>query len=90
MGFFSSSDRIDRHEFKKALYKLRASGGFSNSEIDEVENLFRGDLNEDGSSAGISKEELRRGIDYLKKYRGNHHLSSEEIEKLEEALKRYL
>jgi hypothetical protein len=90
MGFFSSSSNINRHEFRKALYKLRTGGGFSNSEIDEVENLFHGDLNEGGGSEGISKEELKRGIDYLKKHRGNHHLSSDEIEKLEEALRHYL
>ena len=81
---------IDRHEFKKALWKLRNGGGFSNSEIDEVENVFYGSLHEGGDSAGISSSELTRGIHYLKKHHGNHHLSSDEIEKLEEALKHYL
>jgi len=89
MGWFSS-DKISREEFKKALWKLRESGMFSNHELDEVENVFRGDMNESGASAGISKEELKKGIEYLLKNRGNHHLSSDEIAKLEETLKRYL
>lgn len=92
MGLFSfgGSGKISREEFKKALWKLRESGMFSNHEIDEVENVFRGDLSESGSSAGISKEEMKKGIEYLKKNHGNHHLSSEEISKLEEILRRYL
>ncbi|MEK7208201.1 MAG: hypothetical protein AAB699_01475 [Patescibacteria group bacterium] len=84
------SDKISRKEFRRALYKLRTSGGFSNHEIDEVQNVFYSSLNESGSSAGISSEELKKGIRYLKEHRGNHHLSSEETGKLEETLKRYL
>ncbi len=89
MGFFGSSERISREEFKRALFKLRAKG-FSNLEVDEIENTFRGDLEESGESAGISKEELKKGLRYLKEHKGNHHLSSEEIEKLEEILRHYL
>jgi len=82
--------RIDRLEFKKALYKLRMSGSFSSQEIDEVENIFYGSLHESGPSAGISSSELEKGISYLKRHPENHHLSSHEIEKLEETMKRYL
>ena len=35
------SDRISKDEFRKTLYKLRTGSGFSNHEIDEVENVFR-------------------------------------------------
>lgn len=90
MGFFGSSGRISREEFRKALWKLRASGSFSNHELDEIENVFRGDMHESGSSAGISAEEMKKGIDYLKRHPENHHLSHEEISKLEEMLKHYL
>lgn len=82
--------RVSREEFKKALWKLRASGRFSNHEIDEVENVFYGSLHESGPSAGISSEELKKGIHYLKHHPENHHLSREEIEQLEETLRRYL
>ncbi len=81
---------ISRDEFRKALYKLRTSGAFSNHEIDEVENVFYGSLHESGLSAGISPEELQKGIHYLKHHPENHHLSPHEIGKLEETLRHYL
>ncbi len=81
---------ISRDEFRKALYKLRTSGSFSNQEIDEVENVFYGSLHESGFSAGISPEELQKGIHYLKHHPENHHLSPDEIKKLEEVLTHYL
>ncbi len=84
------SDHISREEFRKALWKLRTGGTFSNHEIDEVENVFRGDMHEGGSSAGISKEELKQGLHYLKHHPENHHLSPHEINKLEEAMRHYL
>lgn len=81
---------ISRDEFRKVLYKLRISGSFSNQEIDEVENVFYGSLHESGFSAGISSDEVSKGIHYLKHHPENHHLSPHEISKLEEVLKHYL
>ncbi len=81
---------ISRDEFRKAIYKLKASGSFSNHEIDEVENIFYSSLHESGPSAGISSEELKKGIHYLKHHPENHHLSHDEIGKIEETLKSYL
>ena len=81
---------ISRDEFRKALYKLKTSGSFSNHEIDEVENIFYPSLHERGASAGISSEELQKSIQYLKHHSENHHLSSDEINKLEEVLRHYL
>lgn len=90
MVYTDAMSRASREEFKRALYKLRQSGRFSNHEIDEVENVFYSSLHESGPSAGISSEELEKGIEYLKRHPENHHLSNDEIEKLEEALKHYL
>ncbi len=81
---------ISREEFRKAIYKLKESGSFSNHEIDEVENKFYASLHESGLNAGISKEELDKGIQYLKHHPENHHLSHDEINKLEEILTHYL
>ena len=81
---------ISREEFRKAIYKLRVSGTFSNHEIDEVENVFYGSLHETGASAGISPDELKKGIHYLTHHPENHHLSHDEIGKLEETLLHYL
>ncbi len=89
MGFFTPSDRVSYKEFKKALYQLRTHG-FSHVEINEIENVFRGDLYESGSSAGISKDELNKGISWLKDHPDNHHLSRDRISKLEEVLRHYL
>lgn len=82
--------RVSREEFRKVLYKLRQSGSFSNQELDEIENVFYGSLHESGPSAGISSSELEKGIDYLKRHPENHHLSHDEIKKLEETLTHYL
>ena len=81
---------ISRDEFRKVLYKLRVSGSFSNHELDEVENIFYASLHESGPSAGISLEELKASIHYLKHHPENHHLSHEEIAKVEEMLRHYL
>ncbi len=81
---------ISRDEFRKALYKLKSGGSFSNHEIDEVENIFYSSLHESGPSAGISSEELKKGIHYLKHHPENHHLSHDEITKLEEVMRHYL
>ncbi|PIQ68619.1 MAG: hypothetical protein COV91_03190, partial [Candidatus Taylorbacteria bacterium CG11_big_fil_rev_8_21_14_0_20_46_11] len=78
-----------REEFKRALWKLRERG-FSDMERDEVENVFRGDIHESGSSSGISSDELKKGLHYLKHHPENHHLSRDEIQRLEETLKHYL
>ena len=82
--------RISRDEFRKVLYKLKMSGSFSNHEIDEVENIFYASLHESGPSAGISTGELENGIQYLKRHPENHHLSHDELSKLEEVLRSYL
>jgi tellurite resistance protein len=81
---------ISRDEFRRALYKLKMSGSFSHQEINEVENIFYSSLHEGGSSAGISSEELKKSIRYLKHHPENHHLSHDEIEKLEEVMRHYL
>ena len=83
------SDRITHEEFKKALWKLRPDG-FSNHEIDEVQNVFMGDMRESGHSAGISSKEVEDGLHYLRHHPENHHLSHDEIHKLEGHLKHYL
>ena len=89
MVIFDFKKHVSSKEFRKALWKLHEKG-FAQLEIDEIENVFRGDLEESGESAGISKEEISKGISWMKEHPHNHHLSSEQIGKLEEALRRYL
>ena len=89
MGLFGDHERVSREEFKRALWKLHDKG-FSHEEVSEVESTFRGDLYEGGASAGISKEEIKKGIMWLKDHHGGLSLSSEHISKVEEVLKHYL
>lgn len=93
MGLFGfgggSGGHVSIKEFKKALWKLHEKG-FSNEQIDSIQNLFQGDLHESGFGAGISKEEMKKGIAYLREHPENHHLHHEQIDKLEEALRHYL
>jgi len=89
MGFFGGSDKITHHEFKRALFHLKEKG-FSESQIEQVESVFRGDLDEEGSGSGISKDELKNGVEWLKEHPDNHHLDSHQIETVEQILKKYL
>jgi hypothetical protein len=89
MGFFGGDDKITHHEFRKALFHLKEKG-FSETQIEQVVSTFRGDLDEEGSGSGISKEELRNGINWLKEHREGHHLDTHQIEIVEEVLKKYL
>ena len=89
MGFFGGSDKITHHEFKRALFHLNEKG-FTESEREEVESAFRGDLDEEGPGSGISKDELKNGIAWLKDHPNSHHLDSHQVETVEELLKKYL
>ncbi len=90
MGFFGTSSRVSHHEFNKALYHLKEKEGFSEHQLEQVKQTFRGDLDEQGSGSGISKEELKKGIHWLKENPSQHHLSTDHIEKLESALGHHL
>ena len=79
MGFFGNNDRISHHELKKALYHLKGKEGFSDHHLRQIKETFRGDIDEDGSGSGISKEELKKGIHWLKEHPGQHHLSTHHI-----------
>ncbi|MEK7574828.1 MAG: hypothetical protein AAB511_01195 [Patescibacteria group bacterium] len=89
MGFFSGNDKVTYKEFRKVIFRLKESG-FSETEREEVASAFRGDLHESSSGAGISKEEMKKGLHWLKEHPGHHHLSPDQLVKLEETLRRYL
>ncbi len=90
MGFFGGSDRISHHEFKQALYHLKEKESFSEQQLEKIRETFHGDLDEEGSGSGISSEELKKGIHWLKEHPGSHHLSEHNIETVEEVLQHYL
>ncbi len=90
MAFFGNNERISHHELNKALYHLKEKEGFSDHQLGQIKETFRGDIDEKGSGSGISKDELKKGINWLKEHPGQHHLSSDHIEKLETALRHHL
>lgn len=90
MGFFGNNDHVSHHEIKKALYHLKDKEGFSDHQIRQVKEIFRGDLDEKGEGSGISRSELKKGIEWIKEHPNQHNLSSHHIEKLESSLGHYI
>ena len=90
MFFFDSGGRISKREFDRACYHLRFDHGFSSEQIIRLEEIFRGDLYESGDATGISREELKKGIAWLKTNTDKHHFSAHQIERIESTLKKYL
>lgn len=92
MGFFFSDTpkRVNLEEFKKVRAHL-ASSGMSHQEIDKVENIFHGDLNEaNNNQKGIDAKELDQTIKWMKENRHNHNLSDKDMKLVEETMKKYI
>jgi hypothetical protein len=89
---FSSSNnkRISIKEFKRRVRPRLFSEGFSRDKLDGIENLFQGDLRESGKDSGISAKELEERLKYMRKYPSKHNLSSKQVDKLEEELRKLL
>ncbi len=86
MGLFGNTPNISQEEFRKVLGHFRAEG-WSDSSIDMVESLFRGDMNESGDWRGIDAKELADGIKWLRENRSKHSLIPQRIDALEQALR---
>ena len=56
----------------------------------EVEKLFRGDVQESGTDAGISQVEFDAAVIWLRENMKKHGLEESDIEHLESYAKRYL
>lgn len=82
-------DKISKKEFQEAR-EILSSKGFSRLKRDKVSQIFRGDLQEGGSQAGIDKKELEQGLEWMRKNPGAHGMSKETIGKIEEVLKKKL
>lgn len=85
--FDSPKPRVTKDEFKK-VRSILMSKGFSPHDITEAEEVFRGDLDNDGTSGnGITGKEIDDGIAWLKKNIGKHRLSEQKIDTLESVLR---
>ncbi|MBU1091359.1 hypothetical protein KKA27_00625 [Patescibacteria group bacterium] len=91
MGLFSSYKRnISRIEFSEACSVLYSTG-FSETNVNDVHKVFRGDLDESlDSEKGIDAGEIERGIKWLGENKSKHSLSSGQIETLESVLRKKL
>lgn len=87
MGFWSSKSKVTKEEFRKVRSALR-SQGLSDYDLNDIEKVFRGDLAE--ADRGIDAQEIKKGIAWLKKNKSKHHLSSDQINKLSQELKKRL
>ena len=91
MGFFwNTKPKVITNEFKKVRNHLWAKG-FTRRELDEIEQIFRADLDESQSTEqGISKEEIEKGIQWMKQHVNVHKIPEYKIAILEQALKEKL
>lgn len=89
MAPFSVHKRITRHEFRRALSHLREKG-FADSQINEIKEIFRGDLDEARAVDGISDEDLTKAIHWLREHPFNHHFTPHNIQALDEVMRHYL
>lgn len=88
--FWSSGSTITKEEFKRALWHLMQDHGFSHEQLRHIEEIFRGDISEEGSSAGISDHELKRAVQWMHEHPGRHPFSHEQKATIEKVLRRYL
>jgi hypothetical protein len=88
MGLFGSTKKkVSKLEFKQVRTLLHQKG-FSSREIDEVEMIFRADLNEPSQyESGIDAKEIERGIKWMRANKRSHFISEGKIDILEDVLK---
>lgn len=88
MGFFwDTKPKVTKEEFQKVRNYLY-SMGFSHRELEEVEEIFRSDLDESQNyEQGISGEEVEKGIQWMRANMSVHHIPASKIDILEKELK---
>ncbi|TSC80087.1 MAG: hypothetical protein G01um101429_291 [Parcubacteria group bacterium Gr01-1014_29] len=82
--------KVSRREFQKSATNLRAKG-LSSSDIANMKKIFRGDLDEGTAlTRGIDPKELDRGVKWMRENMSKHTLSKNQVNKLEENLRKKL
>jgi hypothetical protein len=93
MGIFfdSPKPRVTQEEWKKVRSSLYSLHNFTSKELDEVEEIFRGDMNETRSiDNGIDTDELVKGIQYMRQHMSLHHISQQKMNALEVEMMKYI
>jgi hypothetical protein len=86
MGIFfdDPKPRITPLKWKKVREILYGAHDFTTKELDEVEEIFRGDMDEKRDiDKGIDTDELVKGIEYMRGHMNLHHISLQKIDALE-------
>ena len=90
MGFFFSKSVVSPEEFKKARYELY-SKGFTQRELNVLEELFMGYMHSSGTSQrGINATEMNEAISWLQENKSKHPFSSDQIDLISNALNKRL
>ena len=88
--FGPSKKIVSNGEFDDLMSDLH-SQGFTKSEREEVEKIFRGDLHESSTSErGIDSVEIENALKWIRANMSNHDIPTKKVDILEEALKDYL
>jgi len=92
MGLFGNYKKnISKREFFKEVRPVLASKDFTKDERDYIEGIFHGDIEESTDyERGIDDKELERGLRFIREHMDAHTLTKEQIDILEEAMKRFL
>ena len=93
MGLFfnTTKPRVTKEEWKKVRGNLYSLHHFTTRELDQVEEIFRGDLDEVNEiDKGIDANELVKGLQFMRDHMSVHHISKEKINALEIEMLKYI
>ncbi len=85
MGIFDYKPHVSKRGFKYSSINLRKKG-FSWREIKEVEQVFRGDIDEKGAQIGIDRDEFKKGVNWMRRNITIHKIPQKKIDIIEEEL----
>lgn len=92
MLFFGTSKKcISKDKFEHDVRRHLFNADFSHKELDEIEEIFRGDLeskNAGYDKAGMTKDEMESGLNWMKENMDIHKISEKKINELEETLRK--
>ncbi len=86
MGIFFNDPkpRVTSGEWKLVRGNLRFEHNFTEREVKQIEEIFRGDMDEKRFlDKGIDTEELVKGLQWMRKNLNVHHISPQKIDILE-------
>jgi hypothetical protein len=89
MGIFfdDPKPRVTKLEWKRVRGILYDTYHYTTKELDAVEEIFRGDMDEEKErDKGIDTDELVKGIQYMRQHMNLHHISLEKIDGLEKEM----